>query len=130
MVEIPPTDDGGVDSRLLELVRLRVATIHCCAESIAHHAEILHSRGESIQLDELETWKTSSLFDGPERAALALCEQIALDPAEPLPDFLIQEMRHHFTKEAIVSLTMAIMAANDWNFPHGPSDLVPERRED
>ena len=108
--------DGGADPLLLDLVRLRVAQIHQCPISIALHLEDLQASGESQRrLDHLENWGASPLFDNGERAALALCEKITLDPARPLPDYLIREMRHYFTKEAIVSLTLTIIAVNDWN---------------
>lgn len=80
------------------------------------HQEELEGKGETKRrLTELETWVTSSLFDESERAALALCEKITVDSAHPIPEHLIQEARHYFTKGAIVSLTLAIIAVNDWN---------------
>ncbi len=110
-------EEDGVDSNLLELVRLRVAQIHQCPVSIENHMEELRAKGETNnRLDQVATWGTSSLFDENERAALALCEKITVDPASPLLDCLIQEMRHYFTKAQIVSLTLAIIAVNDWNF--------------
>jgi alkylhydroperoxidase family enzyme len=102
---------------VLELVRARVAQIHQCPESLAYHRAMLKARGDGAQLDELETWKTSTLFTNPERAALALCEHITLDPEESFPESRLQEMRRYFTNEGIISVTMAIMAAVDWNFP-------------
>lgn len=106
----------SVDPRLLELVRLRVAQMHHSLGPMEIHAEQLKSMGETEdQLEELETWATSSLFSDQDRAALALCEKITLNPAQPLSELVIQEMRHHFTKQAIISLTLTIMAVNDWN---------------
>ena len=114
--QIFPGEAGSAGPRLLELIRLRVAQIHQCPISIALHLEDLQASGESQRrLDHLENWGASPLFDNGERAALALCEKITLDPARPLPDYLIREMRHYFTKEAIVSLTLTIIAVNDWN---------------
>ncbi len=68
------------------------------------------------RLQHLETWGTSELFHVRERAALEYCEKITLNPAQPLLDSLIQKMRQYFTKAALVSLTLAIMAVNDWMY--------------
>jgi len=115
--KIPIKTTEGIPSKLIELVRLRVAQIHQCPDSIAEHRERLKGFGETEgRLHELETWGPSILFDGQERAALALCETITRNPEQPLPDRLIQEMRRYFTKSAIVSLTLAILAVNDWSF--------------
>ena len=110
-------ENGGADPKLLDLVRLRVAQLHQETSSIKEHLADLRDHGEtSERLDQLATWGDSTLFDESERAALALCEKLTLDSAGPLNHCLIQEMRHHFTKGAIVSLTVAIVAVNDWNY--------------
>ena len=112
-----PGNDGAVTPRLLELVSLRVSQIHQCQDSIHSHRETLRSMGETKeQLEELETWETSTHFSGGERAALTLCEKITLNPSEPLPDVLIRRMRNYFTKESIINLTLTIMAVNDWSY--------------
>lgn len=117
----PVNGNERLDPHLLDLVRLRVAQIHQCPVSIAMHSEELSAKGETKErLDQLETWGTSSAFDGKERAALALCEKITLDPAPVLPEYLIRETRHYFTKAAIVNLTIAIIAVNDWNLLRCP----------
>ena len=112
-----PENDGAATPRLLELVSLRVSQIHQCQDSIDMHRELLRSMGETKeQLEELETWETSTLFNGGERAALTLCDKITLNPSEPLTDVLIRRMRNYFTKESIVSLTLTIIAVNDWSY--------------
>jgi alkylhydroperoxidase family enzyme len=111
-------DENWKASEVLELVRARVAQIHQCTESLACHTTILKARGDGARLDELETWQTSTLFTDEERAALALCERITLNQAEPLPDSLLEDMHRYFTNNAIVGVTMAIVAAADWNFSH------------
>ena len=115
---LPAEDEieGSVDPKLLELVSLRVAQMHHSLGPMEIHAERLRSMGErEQQLEELETWATSTHFNARDRAALNLCEKITLHPAQPLSELVIQEMRRHFTKEAIINLTLAILAVNDWN---------------
>jgi AhpD family alkylhydroperoxidase len=123
-----PSIDGPAEIKLLELVSLRVAQIHHCAESIQYHSRKLKAEGETpTRLAHLGDWEACDLFDRQERAALRLCEKITLDPAQPHPDFLIQEMRHYFTKAEILSLTLAIMAVNDWNSWDG-NPIYPQRK--
>jgi len=116
--EIESSDAMGIPSpELLELLRLRVAQMNHCEAGLYCHTTILRAQGtDETRLEQLETWETSDAFDGQERAAFALCDQMLKKADDPLPGLLIQELRHYFTKEAIISLTLAVMAANDWNF--------------
>ena len=113
---VHPTN-GEASARLVELIKLRAAQIYGCPISIQSHLGELNAWGEpSERLEQLDSWTTSALYNDRERAALAFCESIAQNPARPLPDYLIKEMRHHFTKAAIVQLTLAIVAVSDWNY--------------
>ena len=123
--QIFPGEAGSAGPRLLELIRLRVAQIHQCPVSIENHEEKLATLGETRErLRQLKTWVISSLFDGQERAALALCERVSLEPGHPLPDYLIHELRPYFSKAAILNLILAIMAVNDWIFLGGQHHIV------
>jgi alkylhydroperoxidase family enzyme len=107
------------DSKLLDLVRLRAAQIYQSIESIEFHTKQLRLKGDSTsRLKHLEQWENCNLFDGEERAALALCERISLDLREPTQDLWIRKMRHHLTKKQIVDLTVAITAVDDWHRLH------------
>ena len=106
-----------MDPALLDLVRLRIAQIHHYKVGVEKHRLDLKARGESEErLDQLKAWHESSLFSDCEKAALALGESISLDPIESLPKQLVQEARRHFNKEQMISLLVAIMAINDWNY--------------
>ena len=103
-------------ARLVELIRLRVAEIHDCTDSMKRHREQLEKMGETTgRLLFLGTWENSDLFDSQEKAALAFCEKITTDPGNPLPASLVEEMLHHFTKGETVNLTLAILSANEWH---------------
>ncbi len=107
---------GNASPQLLELVCLRVAEIHGSLDAVEKHREQLEKMGETDErLLCVCIWESSDLFDAQERAALAFCEKITVDPGDPLPQCLIEEMLHHFTESETVSLTLAILSVNEWH---------------
>jgi alkylhydroperoxidase family enzyme len=66
--------DGRIDPALLEVCRVRIATLHRCAPELAlHRAEIGDKRAAIAQ------WPTSPLFSDTERALLRFTEQYVID---------------------------------------------------
>ena len=109
-------DKGRIDPVLLDLVALRTAQIYRHTVSMERHTLDLKTRGEPEQrLAQLETWRKSSLFGKKERAALALCEAVALHPTEHVASDLLHRVRLYFSKEQVFTLTQAIIALIDWN---------------
>ncbi len=120
-----PDRNGDANPKILELVSLRVAQIHKCSASIEIHKENLKFLGETDrQIAELETWTTSKLFSGQDKVALNLCEEITLNREKSPSAASVQKMYQHFTKEAIISLTMAILAVNDWTYFDGSQPFL------
>ena len=77
--ENPSLEEISIDSRLLDLVRLRVAQIYECPLCTGYHTECLREHGESTQrILEVNTWTRSALFNEREQAALALADLLAL----------------------------------------------------
>ena len=115
--------DVGTDA-LLDLVRLRVAQIRECPVGIEKHQLDLKARGESKnRLDQLRVWRESPFFSNKEKVALTLGETISLAPTKLILKQFIEEARHHFEKEELIALLLAILAVNDWNYQTSrPSD--------
>jgi alkylhydroperoxidase family enzyme len=66
--------DGRVDPGLLEVCRVRIATLHRCEPELARHrADIGDKRAAIAQ------WPTSPLFNAVERALLRFTEQYVID---------------------------------------------------
>lgn len=66
--------DGRIDAQLLEVCRVRIASLHrCAAELAAERADIGAKRAAIAQ------WPTSPLFDDRERALLRFTEQFVID---------------------------------------------------
>ena len=129
--ENPSLEEISIDSRLLDLVRLRVAQIYECPLCTGYHTECLREHGEStLRILDVKKWTRSALFNERERAALALADLLASEPSGPIPDEVVHQARHHYNDAEILQLVLAIFAASDWNYqaqhyPEEAMDLIP-----
>ncbi|MGH7857009.1 MAG: carboxymuconolactone decarboxylase family protein [Candidatus Binatia bacterium] len=93
---------GVLGERLLELVRLRVASLNDCrACRVAR---------KSVEVDEEDVACLSSdseRFDDRERLALRFAELFVLQH-DQVDDVLLDELRRHFTAEEIVELGLFV----------------------
>ena len=106
----------GLEHSLLELVKLRASQINGCAHCIDMHSKELRADGESEQrLYLLDAWRESPQFSERERAALAWTEAVTLVANGHVPDDVYEEARTQFSEEAIVNLTLALVAINGAN---------------
>jgi AhpD family alkylhydroperoxidase len=107
---------SGLETVLLELVRLRASQINGCAYCIDMHTKDARAAGESEQrLYALTAWSETPFFNDRERTALAWTEALTLISETHAPDHIYEEVRAHFSDEELVNLTMAIVAINGWN---------------
>jgi AhpD family alkylhydroperoxidase len=107
---------SGLESNLLDLVRLRASQLNGCAYCIDMHSKDLRAEGESEQrLYLLEVWREAPFYSDRERAALAWTEAVTLISEGHVPDEVYDEARQHFTDAELVKLTLAAVAINGWN---------------
>jgi AhpD family alkylhydroperoxidase len=72
----------AVDPVLLELCRLRVATLLGCEAELGWRTDAAVEAGlDEATIAELPAWPTSARFGPAERACLAFCEQFVVDVA-------------------------------------------------
>jgi AhpD family alkylhydroperoxidase len=108
--------DCGLESQLLELVKLRASQINGCAQCIDMHAKKLRADGESEQrLYLLNAWRESPFYSARERAALAWTEAVTLIPQSHVSDAVYDEVRSQFSEAELANLTLAIVAINGAN---------------
>lgn len=108
--------ESGIESSLLELIKLRASQINGCAFCIDMHWKDARAAGESEQrLYSLDAWRETSFYSERERAALAWTEAVTLIAENHVPDELYEQTRQHFSEEELVNLTMAVVAINGWN---------------
>jgi AhpD family alkylhydroperoxidase len=109
-------EESTLEPLLKELVRIRASQLNGCAFCLDMHTKDARALGESEQrIYVLPAWKESTLYSKRERAALAWCETLTLIAGKEASDALYSELETNFTKDEIVSLTLAIIAINSWN---------------
>jgi len=107
---------SGLESSLLELVKMRASQINGCAYCLDMHSKDARAAGETEQrLYVLPAWRESPFYSDRERAALAWTESVTLLSETHVPDDVYQFARQHFSDEELVNLTIAIVAINGWN---------------
>ncbi len=106
----------GLESSLLELVRLRASQINGCAFCVDMHTKDARAAGESEQrLYAVTVWHEAPFFTEQERAALGWTEVVTLLPTSRVPDDVYAQARRHFSEKELSDLTLAIIAINGWN---------------
>jgi AhpD family alkylhydroperoxidase len=123
---------SGLDSSLLELIRLRCSQINGCAYCIDMHTKDARALGETeVRLYTVSVWRETPFFTERERAALLWCEHLTLIGDKHVPDATYEEVRQQFSEEELVNLTLAVVAINGWNrfaiaFRSVPGEYQPQ----
>ncbi len=108
--------ESGLETQLLELVRLRASQINGCAFCIDMHTKDARAHGETEQrLYLLSVWREAPFFTARERAALEWTEAVTAIATSHATDEVYDRARSEFTETELVNLTMAIVAINGWN---------------
>jgi AhpD family alkylhydroperoxidase len=108
---------GRLEPALVELVLMRVSQINGCAFCLDMHSKDARAAGETEQrLHLLPAWRETRLYSDRERTALAWAESLtSLGSAEAVPDALYAEARGQFEEDALVDLTLLVVAINGFN---------------
>ena len=107
---------SGLESSLLELVKLRASQMNGCAFCVDMHTKDARVQGESEQrLYAVAVWEEAPFFTERERAALAWTEAVTYVGYSRVPDEVYQKAREHFSEKELVDLTIALIAINGWN---------------
>ncbi len=108
--------ESGLETPLLELVRLRASQMNGCGFCLDMHSKDARAAGESEQrLYTLSAWRETPFFTDRERAALEWTEAVTEVAHSHVADDVFARAREHFTEAELVNLTMAIVAINGWN---------------
>jgi AhpD family alkylhydroperoxidase len=110
--------EGGVPSRILNLVYLRASQINGCSVCVDMHSRDARKAGETDErLFAVAAWREAPYFTDAERAALALAEAVTRlnDRADPVPDEIWDEAARHYDEPALAALILSIATVNLWN---------------
>ena len=91
---------SSLETKLLELIRLRVAQKNGCAYCVdMHHKELQHLGETDLRLSSLCVWKETPYFSEKEMAALNLTDVLTKLSRDPLPEIVFDALIPHFNKE-------------------------------
>jgi AhpD family alkylhydroperoxidase len=106
----------GLETPLMELVRLRASQINGCAFCVDMHTTDARKGGETERrLASVVVWREAPFFSARERAALEWTEALTLVAQTHVPDAVWDAVRPHFTDQELADLTMLVVAINGWN---------------
>jgi len=106
----------GLETTLLDLIKLRASQINGCAYCIDMHWKDLRAAGETEQrLYGLDAWEESPYYSDRERAALAWTEAVTNIREGHVPDSVYEHVQRFFTEKELADLTLAVTAINSWN---------------
>jgi len=108
--------NSGLDPRLQEIFKLRVAQMNGCAYCMDMHSRDALAAGErNERLHVIAGWReASSWFDERERAALALAEAMTHLGAHGVPDDVYDEAAAQFSDAELGALIFLGMTINAW----------------
>ena len=107
---------AGVESELLELVRIRASQLNGCAFCIDMHTKDSRSAGETEQrIFALNAWQETPFFTDRERAALALTEAITLVHDGRVPDAVYRAAAEVFKEAELAAVIWAAVVINAYN---------------
>jgi AhpD family alkylhydroperoxidase len=124
-------ESGGLDHKLMHLVKMRASQINGCAYCIDMHSKDARAEGETEQrLYSLDAWRETPFFSDRERAALEWTEAVTLVATTHAPDEAYEAVRAQFSEDELKALTLAIAMINTWNrlnvaFRTVPGDYKP-----
>lgn len=107
---------AGVESALLELVRIRASQINGCVFCIDIHTIDARTAGETEQrIYALSAWEEAPFFTERERAALEFTEAVTLVHDGHIPDDVFRRTQKVFGDEQLSHLLFVIVAINGYN---------------
>jgi len=109
---------SGLESELLELVKLKSSQLNGCAFCLQMHAtdaRKMKMSEEKLQL--LPAWREAPVYSARERAALAWTESLTLvaQDRHGVPDDVYEAASSAFSEAELAHLTSAVVLINAWN---------------
>lgn len=107
----------GLETGLLDLIKLRASQINSCSYCIDMHSKDARTGGETEQrLYNLSAWRETPFYTERERAALAFTEGVTLiADKRAFLDEVYEQARQQFSDEELVKLMIAVVTINAWN---------------
>ena len=108
-------NESQIESKLLELIRLRVAQINGCAYCVdMHHKELEHLGETDLRLSSLCVWQETPYFSEKERVVLLFSENLTQIIGNTITEEMIDALSNFFSRQQIAYLSLAISQINTW----------------
>lgn len=117
MMEMEQAVQGsGLNTSLVDLMRIRASQINGCAFCIHMHTRDARAKGETEErIYLLNAWRESPLYTERERAALAWTEAVTLVAQTRVSNEIYESVRAQFDEAELVKLTLLVTTINAWN---------------
>jgi AhpD family alkylhydroperoxidase len=119
--------ESGLDPRLQELVKYRVAQMNGCAYCMDMHSRDALTAGERAErLHVVAGWREAGdWFDDREKAALAFAEAMTFIADGGVPDEVYEAAAEHFSEVELAGLIFLGMTINAWTRLGVTAKLTP-----
>ena len=106
----------GLETSLVELVKIRASQINGCAVCLHMHAEEARRHGErEDRILMLDAWRETGLYTPREKAALAWTEALTRLTESRAPDEAYAAVKAEFSDDDLIKLTLMINVINSFN---------------
>lgn len=106
----------NLDSKLKELIKIRVSQINKCAFCINTHTFDARKAGETEErIYGLNAWEDCSFYSDAEKLALKLAEHITNISTKRVSDTLYKQVRQFYSDTDYIDLILLINQINSWN---------------
>ncbi|MCQ8769299.1 carboxymuconolactone decarboxylase family protein [Streptomyces telluris] len=116
----------GLETSLIELVKIRASQLNHCAFCLDMHTKDARRLGETEErIYLLNAWhEAAGFYTEKEQAALALTEAVTLLPSG-VSDEVYERAAKHFPQEELAQLIAMIVTINAWNRIGVTTGLAP-----
>jgi uncharacterized peroxidase-related enzyme len=120
------TQEGSVEPRYKELAYLKASMLNGCQYCSRAHVAAAKKVGISKeQIDALQFYRRSDLFDEKEKATLLYAERITRGAA-CIREGTLEDLKRYYTEDQIVELTLVICVANFTNRFNDALQIEPD----
>jgi AhpD family alkylhydroperoxidase len=107
---------SGLDSKIADLIRIRVSQLNNCAYCIDMHSKDALAAGEPIErVLGVTAWRETTFYSAAEQAALAFAEALTLPPDHARIEAARDAVQRELGDEGVVQVVFAVAAIKAWN---------------
>lgn len=111
-----------LDAKLSHLIKVYIATLNGCAFCVdIGKASALQKKQDLAIFEDLFRFEESDEFTAAEKAALAFVDEATRN--KHVADETFERLKHHFSEEEIVQITMLNAIENFYNLMNGPLNI-------